>query len=281
MEKEKNQAPKGEIFRLEFSREEPARPIWSQRFSRGGLAVAAVSAFVALLLGMFCLIAFTPLRSLVPGYPDAHSRQQAVRNAQRVDSLETQILRWELYTENLRRVLAGEDPVRLDSLIRRIAAQRAERTAADPAADSLLRSEVLAEERFAVTEVERRLPIEGVHFFSPLKGVVSEGFDPGLHPYVNVTAPAGAVIKSVLDGTVVFAGWEDASGYMVAIQHPGDILTFYKHNQKVLVRPGDAVKAGTPVALLGSSGERAGGDHLRLELWYRGVPADPTKYISF
>ena len=281
MEKQNNKPRGNAFFRLEITGEEPSRTIWSRRISRSGLIVAVVSAAAALLVGVFCLVAFTPLRTFIPGYPDARSRQQAIRNAQRVDSLETQILRWELYTENLRHVVAGEEPVRLDSLIRRLDARQAEMPAADPAADSLLRATVEQEERFAVTEVERKLPIEGIHFFSPVKGVVSRGFDAGFHPFVEVTAPAGAVVMSVLDGTVVFSGWDDEAGYMVAIQHPGDILTFYKHNQKLLRKTGEAVKAGTPVALVGGTGAKAGSDHLRFELWYRGEPADPTKYISF
>ena len=146
MEKEKKPASGRAIFRLEFEREEPERRSWSQRFSRSGLIWTAISAAVVFLLIAFCLIAFTPIRTLIPGYPDARSRAQAVQNAQRIDSLETQILRWELYTENLRRVVAGEDPVRLDSLIRRIAAERAANAPDNPAADSLLRAVVRSEE---------------------------------------------------------------------------------------------------------------------------------------
>lgn len=125
--------------------------LWSIVFTRPAFVTAIVSLVVLLLVIFYLLVAFTPLRTFIPGYPDARSRQQAVRNAQRIDSLETQILRWELYTENLRRVVAGEEPVRLDSLIRRIAEERAEASVADPAADSLLRAVVRQEEHPADT----------------------------------------------------------------------------------------------------------------------------------
>ena len=149
MEKEKNKQERRTYYRLDFRREEPSERLWSRHFTRSGLVWTAISAAVILLLVNFCLIAFTPLKTFIPGYPDARSRQQAVRNAQRIDSLETQILRWELYTENLRRVVAGEEPVRLDSLIRRIALERAQEMDADPAADSLLRATVQQEEQTA------------------------------------------------------------------------------------------------------------------------------------
>ena len=111
--------------------------------------------------------------------------------------------------------------------------------------------------------------------------MVSQGFDRTLHPYVDVTAPTGTAVMAVLDGTVVFAGWEEADGYTLAIQHKGDILSVYKRNEKLLKKAGDTVKAGTPVALVGSSGSLTKGDHLRFELWYDGEAVDPAAYISF
>ena len=120
-----------------------------------------------------------------------------------------------------------------------------------------------------------------MHFFTPLKGVVSQGYDPLLHPYIDITAPANSVVMSVLDGTVINAGWSDDSGYTIQIQHSDDIVSIYKHNQKLLKKTGDKVTAGSPVALVGNTGALTTGDHLHFELWYRGEAVDPTKYINF
>jgi len=147
--------------------------------------------------------------------------------------------------------------------------------------DSLLRARVTEAEQFEVSGPRRDLPIEALSFYTPLKGVVSQGFDRTLHPWVDVTAPTGTAVMAVLDGTVVFAGWEEADGYTLAIQHRGDILSVYKRNEKLLKKAGDVVKAGTPVALVGSSGSLTKGDHLRFELWYAGEAVDPAAYISF
>ena len=256
--------------------------LWSIVFTRPAFIIAAVSLGVLLLVIFFLLIGFTPLRTFIPGYPDARARRQAVQNAIRIDSLETQILQWELYTENLRKVVAGEEPLLLDSLILR---QQAQGLSGDSAylarRDSLLRSRVAEAERFEVSGPRRELPIEALSFYTPLKGVVSQGFDRTLHPYVDVTAPTGTAVMAVLDGTVVFAGWEEADGYTLAIQHKGDILSVYKHNEKLLKKAGETVKAGTPVALVGSSGSLTKGDHLRFELWYAGEAVDPAAYINF
>ena len=254
--------------------------LWSIVFTRPAFITAIVSLVVLLLVIFYLLVAFTPLRTFIPGYPDAQARRQAVQNAIRIDSLETQILQWELYTENLKKVVAGEEPLLLDSLI--LLRQEAGRDVDSvflARRDSLLRVRVTEAEQFEVSGTRRELPIEAISFYTPLKGVVSQSLT--LHPWVDVTAPTGTAVMAVLDGTVVFAGWEEADGYTLAIQHRGDILSVYKRNEKLLKKAGDTVKAGTPVALVGSSGSLTKGDHLRFELWYAGEAVDPAAYISF
>lgn len=257
---------------------------WSLRFTRTQMTVGIISAVVVVVVGFFCLVAYTPIRTFIPGYPDANSRRQAVQNALRIDSLQTRILQWELYTENLRRVVAGEDPLRLDTLI--LGSQAGSRSVSDARylaiRDSLLRADVQQEEQFDVSSQTRQnLPIEALSFYSPVKGVVSRGFDRVLHPWVDVTAPAGSMVMAVLDGTVVFTDWVQESGYTLVVQHSNDLISIYKNNQKLLHKSGDVVKAGTPVAMLASSNSLTKGDHLHFELWYKGAAVDPALYIRF
>ena len=257
--------------------------LWSLRFSRTRFIIANISLVVVVFLAIFCLIAFTPLRTFIPGYPNAQSRRQAVQNAQRIDSLQTRILQWELYTENLRRVVAGEDPIRLDTLMLGREGSRAVSDARYLAIrDSLLRADVVQEEQFGLSSARRRdLPIEAMAFYTPVKGVVSKGFDRSLHPWVDVTAPVGSPVMAVLDGSVVYTSWSQDSGYTLVLQHGSDLLSIYKNNQKLLHKTGDAVKAGTPVAMLASSTSLTKGDHLHFELWYKGAAVDPAQYIKF
>ena len=178
--------------------------------------------------------------------------------------------------------MGKKDIMKIDSLIS--LGQAASSASADFAAeqDSLLRQQVMEEEQFVISgRQDRQLPIEGMHFFTPLKGVISQGYDNIVHPFVDITAPANSVVKAALDGTVIFAGWNDAAGYTIQLQHSNDIITIYKHNQKLLRKTGDKVKAGSPIALVGSTGSLSSGDHLHFELWYKGEAVDPTKYINF
>lgn len=258
--------------------------LWSRKFTRIGVLVTAITVIVVTISVIFCIIAFTPVRVLIPGYPDARTKHDAIQNAIRIDSLENVITKWELYSENLRRVVDGQEPLKIDSLmeVRRSAASTAADMKEIAQKDSLLRKEVADEDRFDIkSNSSRTLPIEGMHFFTPLKGVVSQGYDKALHPYIDITAPGNSVVMSVLDGTVISDGWTDTDGYTIRIQHEGDIISVYKHNQKLMKKTGDKVTAGTPIAILGGTGSLSDGEHLHFELWHKGDAVDPTKYISF
>ncbi len=270
-------------YRLSLLDDQTHERLWIMKFTRTSFILTTVSAVIVFALTIFSITAFTPVRTFIPGYPDAHSKRAAIQNAMRIDSLETVINSWELYTENLRRILDGADPISIDSIMgRKDAARNAARSMEPGRQDSILRQKVLDEEQFGLSERRQRdLPIEGMHFFVPLKGVISQGYDPIVHPYIDITAPANSVVMSVLDGTVIFAGWNDEAGYTIQIQHENDIVSIYKHNQKLLKKTGDKVTAGTPVALVGNTGSLSTGDHLHFELWYRGNAIDPTKYINF
>ncbi len=274
----------GNNLRVTIMDDDTINELWSKKFTKAGVLVTAITVIVVTISVIFCIIAFTPVRTLIPGYPDARTRHNTIQNAIRIDSLENVITKWELYSENLRRVVDGQEPLKIDSLmeVRRNTASSASDMKEIAEKDSLLRKEVSEEDKFDIkSNPSRVLPIEGMHFFTPLKGVVSQGYDKALHPYIDITAPENSVVISILDGTVISAGWTDTEGYTIRIQHEGDIISVYKHNQKLMKKTGDKVTAGTPIAILGGTGSTSDGDHLHFELWHKGEAVDPTKYISF
>ncbi len=277
-----NKERKVHHFRLVIIDHETHQHLWSLKFTKPNAIITGVSVIVCFIFLIYALIAFTPLRRTIPGYPNERSKKVAVVNAIKVDSLEKVITRWELYSENIRRVMTGEEPLNIDSLIR-AGVDRESILKEDLAKqDSILRMQVIAQEQFELSDKEPRdLPIEGVHFFTPLKGVISQDYDNILHPYLDITAPKNSVVTAILDGTVIFAGWIDEVGYTIAIQHSGDIVSIYKHNEKLLKSQGDKVTAGTPISLVGGTGTLSTGDHLHFELWYKGEAVNPKRYINF
>lgn len=280
MEKEKKES-KG--FTISARDNETHKYLWSIRFTKTSLFVTVLTVLVMLTVATYCVIAYTPVRTFIPGYPDARTKRAAIQNAIKVDSLEKVIYRWEIYSENIKRAVEGKAPIKIDSIIK--ASSKETAVSADQTLlqkqDSLLREQVKEEERFEISQRGRRdLPIEGLHFFTPLKGVISQGYDP-IHPYIDITAPAGSVVKATLDGTVIYAGWNEETGNTIQIQHSDDLISIYKHNEKLLKKTGDKVKAGTSIALVGNTGDVSTGTHLHFELWHKGEAVDPTRYIKF
>ena len=228
-----NKDKKRSDFRLAVIDDKSHEQLLTIRFTRTSVFVAIVTVLVMLCALIYSLIAYTPVRTFIPGYPDAHSKRAAIQNTLKVDSLERVIFRWEMYSENLKRVLAGEEALKIDSIL--INTRSLTGADADMEAlmkrDSLLRQGVMEEEQFGISARKQRdLPIEGMLFFTPLKGVISQGYEPNIHPYVDITAPSGSVVKAVLDGTVIFSGWSADAGHTIQIQHDGDIVSIMKNS---------------------------------------------------
>lgn len=256
---------------------------WEPTKAQAGTAIA-IALLVVVGLG-FVITAFTPLRNLVPGYPTASVRQEQARKDMVLDSLERCLYRWELYSENLRRVVTGEKPIQIDSMIRKAAQEYRDRTvdATDGfAADSTLREFVTEEEKFELSGKNRTFRIEGLHFFKPVSGTLSNRFEIAQHPYIDITAPEGSTVKSVLDGSVIYTEWNEVNNWSIIIQHQNGIISVYKHNQKLLKKTSDKVSAGTSIALLGAGADVSRtGTHLHFELWQDGTPLDPAAFINF
>ena len=217
-----NKNKKVDNFRLALIEDETHRQIWALRFTRVSFTTTIISVIVVICALFYCIVAFTPVRTFIPGYPDASTKRTALRNAIMIDSLETIIGKWEIYSENLSRVVEGKAPMNLDSLIKQSGAgevsAKAEKVLNKK--DSLLREKVKETEQFTLSEDgDRALQIEGMHFFVPLTGVVSQGYDKAIHPYIDITAPANSVVMATLDGTVIFSGWDEEAGYTIELQH--------------------------------------------------------------
>ncbi|MDY5823883.1 MAG: M23 family metallopeptidase, partial [Candidatus Coprenecus sp.] len=249
--------------------------------------LGAISAAVLLLLFIvafvFSMIAYTPLKLIIPGYPSYQTQRVAIENAAKVDSLEKRMKIMTIRLENLRRVLNGEKSLPIDSLINIGKADIAEKIMyTNMMADSILRERVDSVEKYNLSSNSQMQMIEGMLFFPPVKGILTEEFNKAInHPYVDIAVQENSAVCSVLKGTIIAAYWTDETGYNIHIQHDNDLISIYRHNTKLLKKTGDTVDAGTPVSLAGSAGDLSSGPHLHFELWHKGVPIDPTLYIKF
>ena len=100
------------------------------------------------------------------------------------------------------------------------------------------------------------------------------------HKGVDIASPYGSEIYASLSGTVSFAGYKWDYGYYIVIDHAdGQTQTLYSHCSKMLVKAGDTVVAGQPIALVGATGN-ASGNHLHFSVMVNGCHVDPAPYIG-
>ena len=120
------------------------------------------------------------------------------------------------------------------------------------------------------------------------KGWVSSNFgqrtDPfsgklAMHDGIDFAGKEGTNIIAVAGGVVTWTGTRSGYGEMIELSHGDGFVTRYAHNKENLVKPGDFVKKGQAIALMGSSG-RSTGAHVHYEVYKHGRPVDPASYIQ-
>ncbi len=95
---------------------------------------------------------------------------------------------------------------------------------------------------------------------------------------IGIHAPPGREILAVYDGTVVYADWFRGYGKLIILDHGQGFYTLYAHASNLSVSPGEKVRAGQPIGLVGDTGSLEG-PQLYFELRYQGVPQDPLVWL--
>jgi len=118
-------------------------------------------------------------------------------------------------------------------------------------------------------------------FIWPVNGRISSRFGPrgrGFHYGIDIIAPVGTVVRAAESGVVSYSGWMSGYGRVVIITHASGLQTVYAHNSVNLVREGQRVNKGDPIARVGSTGN-ATCPHLHFEVRRNGRPVDPLEFL--
>lgn len=114
---------------------------------------------------------------------------------------------------------------------------------------------------------------------------VTSGFAMRFHPIlrtwrkhngVDYAAPTGTPVRTVGDGIVDFAGWQNGYGNVVEVKHSNDRSTVYAHLSRIDVRKGQRVEQGLRIGAVGSTGWSTG-PHLHFEFRVNGNHQDPMR----
>jgi murein DD-endopeptidase MepM/ murein hydrolase activator NlpD len=260
--------------------------VWRMRLTKYNAFLMVTFLVLFIIAATASLIAFTNLREFIPGYPDVIMRRNILVSAIRLDSLEKELTLRDKYFSNLRAIISGNEPVDLFS-IQDTSGNYESITFENTPEDSALRARVEKEERYTLslqpTQQESATNLAGLHFFPPVKGIISAKFDLRTGHYgTDIVTKPKSTVSAVLDGTVIFTGWTMETGFVIEVQHTNNIVSVYKHNASLLKETGDLVRAGESISIVGDSGELyTSGPHLHFEIWYKGTPLDPEKHIIF
>ena len=257
------------------------------------------TSLVVVILVAASLIAFTPLRTFIPGYGTKELKQQARLNSLRVAALQDSVAVQQHYIKRLQQLVTGQ----VDSVGQRTAmqdvpdpasAQREPRSgrlsSSDDTGDRGQRqqqpaisvSSFSASGRADEENSSYRLPSLSLPVQAPVNtGFPTRDFDAAdAHFGIDIAVSEGTLVRAVGEGYVVLADWTQGAGYTIAIQHADGYLSVYKHNKRLLKKTGDRVQAREALAVSGSSGEVTTGPHLHFELWQNGLAQDPRPYVT-
>ncbi len=251
------------------------------------LIIGAATFAILFIFLTITTIKFTPLREYLSAGTDVGSKKEIIRAYSKVDSLERLAKANEIYLNNLKDVITGKlninkqnkpandgskatDSIRLNQKISK--------------EEKELRKYIEAEGKFDLNaEAENnKSGIASYAFFSPLRGQITDEFDSKIQHYgLDISTRKNENIKATLEGTVVFSNFTPETGYVIAIQHGNNLLSFYKHCSVLLKKVGSFVRAGEVIAVVGNTGEYSTGPHLHFELWLNGNPVNPKNYMTF
>ncbi|PQJ35491.1 peptidase M24 [Salinibacter sp. 10B] len=258
----------------------------------------SVSLLVTILLGA-SLVAFTPLRTYIPGYGTEELRRNARLNAIRVAALQDSVAVQRHYIKRLQQLLTGQ----VDSVARTASAnvqaqptrepQTTDRAVPDPDQDNpntqAHEQPAISATSFSVTARSQKggagryiMPSLSLPVESPVEtGFPTRNFDASdAHFGIDLAVSEGSLVRAVGEGYVVLSDWTQEGGYTVAVQHSDGYLSVYKHNKRLLKQTGDRVEAREALAVSGNSGEVTTGPHLHFELWRNGLAQDPRPYVT-
>ena len=140
-------------------------------------------------------------------------------------------------------------------------------------------------EKLNIDTTESIADINGIKVATlPVTGTISSRYGVSskirvsTHTGLDIATTTGTPIKVVADGTITFAAYSGSYGYLVKVDHGNGVETWYGHTSKMLVKEGQAVKAGDTIALVGSTGNSTG-PHLHFEVRINGEHVNPQKYL--
>lgn len=246
-----------------------------------GLSVLLSFCTVIFLVAAFIII-YTPLRNYLPGYMSTETREMVVTNALKADSLRLALEKQNLYIMNIQDIFSGK--IRMDSVqsIDSLTNMRAEQLMERTVEEEEFRKKYEEKERYNLRSIADNRAASGLIFYRPVNGVMHSPFEPKEGRFgIEISASPKENVLAVLDGTVIMAAYTVNDGYVIQVQHAQNFVSIYKNCGSLMKKTGDRIKGGDVIALMGGNPKQNENAFLSFELWHRGSPVNPEKYVVF
>ncbi|MFT4834367.1 MAG: murein DD-endopeptidase MepM/ murein hydrolase activator NlpD [Marinoscillum sp.] len=251
-----------------------------------GVLILAIAFLITLGISIY-IVTVVLEQWLDPRYAMSQSNKELVDLTMRIDSLESEVILKDQYLNNIRLIVGGDVKA-----MQEMSANFADGTLITqgvdlqehlPPIDSQFRAEYENDDILLVSYAENRsTEFREFLLFTPVEGLVTDGFNPKTdHFGVDIVAKENEPVKSTADGVVIISSWTLDTGYVIGIQHRGNLISMYKHNSELFKNVGNFVSAGEIIAVIGNTGELTSGPHLHFELWQNGNPVNPQEFIAF
>ena len=256
-------------------------------FVFGGTAVVVLIALTAI------IISVTPLKYYIPSYTTLEEHKLYLKVSAQIDSISLLAQQNQQYLENFYNVInenitddensvaAGKSKAASHELTERKEEEMEAMREVDMQAEDLLSNRLKTEEENSKLPVSHRADISNITLHTPTTGILIQEFDAASNHYgIDIQNKKNTIITSVAEGIVIYTGFDPQNGNTMVIQHPGNIISIYKHNEVLLKSVGARVNMGEAIAKMGSSTQNhKQSAHLHFELWYNGFPVNPLDYI--
>lgn len=265
-------------FRLSFVNENTFNEVWTIKMSQTKVVVSIIAIVGAVACVMATLIAFTPIRTLLPGYLKTSQRQENIVNSMMVDSLKMRVDINNAYLQNITDILtdnvvAEEVVIPNDSAVSAIPVDSI--MGASPAELQFIQ-QFEDDERYNLS-VLSPLVAEGMLFFAPVSGATVEEQLMDGSMALSLIVPSLSPVSAVYAGTVVDVYYDAMKGNVVIIQHSNDFLSKYIGVGETMCQVGAKVVAGQRIGMISRNPD----SRFVFELWHKGTALQPLDYIAF
>lgn len=273
--------------KLSFKNIHNSEEVWSVFISPANVLLVFFTFLLLMFVAVMLIVTYSPILDMIPGYPGNKSREVLLQNVVKLDSLEREIKKWEIYESNIAAIMNGRTPVSVT------ASQSVDTTEKKSGGivtknekDSLFRLSIENDDnaKQRAQEERSRRSLRSFGLFTPLQGVVAKPFNLESGSFgIEVSPTLNQDVLAVNDGVVILSTWDPESGYIMQIQHGGNMVSTYKRMSRQIKGVGERVRAGEVIGYIGGeeSANRENKPVLEFELWDSGVAVDPLNYILF